>query len=136
MPGRRLSNEERAEIITAYASTESIPKTAAMTNHSTQTIQRIVSDSNNQQALADAKKQIAQDAMDKFLTERQGQAQEIIGRLMSALVDESKIERANLQQVAMTLGIVIDKFTPQNAQCGPVAIQINFNAGGQGDDFA
>lgn len=134
MPGGRLTEQDKAEIITAYASTSSIPKTAVATGHTKNTVMAVVH--NNQDAIETAKKQIAQDAMDKFLATKQDEAQAIVSKLMAAMVDESKIERANLQQVAMTLGIVIDKFTPQKMDCGPVAIQINFNAGGQGDDFA
>ena len=133
MPGGKLTAEQKAEIITAYASSESIPKTAIATGHTKNTVSAVIHE--NTDALEQAKKAIAADAMDKFLATRQDKAKQIVDKLMESMLDDSKIDKASLQQIAMSLGIVIDKFTPQQAQCGPVAIQINFNAGGQGGEF-
>ena len=40
----------------------------------------------------------------------------IIGTYLSVLTDAKKIEKASLQQIATSLGIIIDKFTKENIQ--------------------
>jgi hypothetical protein len=50
-----------------------------------------------------------------FMDSRKERAQEVVDTLLSALMDPVKIEAASLNQIATSLGIVVDKFTKNTA---------------------
>lgn len=132
----RLSAEDKLLIINDYAVTQSLTATSEHTGHDIQTVKRTVTDPNNKLMLETAQKTAVQDSMRKYLDSRLTKIQGLVDSYIDAMTDPDKIAKANVQQLAMTAGIMLDKFSPRQTECGPVAIQINFNAGGQGDDFA
>ena len=86
---------------------------------------------NNIDVLAETKK-AAEDRMREFMDSKLDKAQTIIDMMLDAMPD--KIQRANLLQLATSMGIVIDKFGGQKDFNGNVT-QVNVMFGSKAGDM-
>lgn len=127
--GDRTSVAKRAACLVAYADTGSIEAAARAAGINSQTARGIVD--NNVDVLAETKK-AAEERMREFMDSKLDKAQTVIDMMLDAMPD--KIERANLLQLATSMGIVIDKFGGQKDFNGN-AVQVNVTFGNKAGDM-
>lgn len=127
--GDRTSVAKRAACLVAYADTGSIGAAARAAGINSQTARGIVD--NNVDVLAETKK-AAEDRMREFMDSKLDKAQTIIDMMLDSMPD--KIQRANLLQLATSMGIVIDKFGGQKDFNGNVT-QVNVMFGSKAGDM-
>ena len=58
-------------------------------------------------------------AMVDYLDSQRGRAQEIIGKLLTAMCDDDRIKDADMREIATSMGILIDKFTANSRSEAP-----------------
>ena len=127
--GDRTSVAKRAACLVAYADTGSIEAAAKAAGISSITARGIVD--NNMDVLAETKK-AAEERMREFMDSKLDKAQTVIDMMLDAMPD--KIERANLLQIATSMGIVIDKFSGQRDFNGN-AVQVTVTFGNKAGDM-
>ena len=54
-----------------------------------------------------------------YLEDRRWQAQEIIGKMLSAMTDEEKLKDSSVRELATAFGILVDKFTENDRTEAP-----------------
>lgn len=108
---RRFTDKEKKQIIADYIDCENYSAVARKHGCSQTAITKIVkADRESLKKLEDKKEENTQDVL-AYMDEKKETVCNVIDSLLTAMQDEHKIGRANIQQVATALGIVIDKFT-------------------------
>ncbi len=109
--GRRIPDKKRKEILATYVENNNYSATARKHGISPTTVKRIVMEDPNLLKVVDHKKKENTKAVLDAMDERTGQVLGIIDKLLIAIEDDKKIASTPLNQLATTMGIVIDKFT-------------------------
>ncbi len=106
----RLTDKQKKIIIADYVESGNYRATARRNGVSNDTVRRIVSsDSEIVQKVTQKKEQNTIDMLD-YMEFRKEQAKRVLDKYLEALADPEKIDVAKLSEVAIAMGIVIDKF--------------------------
>ena len=111
----RLTDMQKKQIVADYVEIGSYNAVAKMHGVSKDTVRRAVEECAEIAQKAQQKKEQNTQDMLAFMDSRKELAQEVVDTLLSALMDPVKIEAASLNQIATSLGIVVDKFTKNTA---------------------
>lgn len=115
---KHLTDKQKKRIIADYVELGSYNAVAKKYGVSRQTIKNVVdADKETGQKLQDKKAQNTLDML-AYMDSKKTEAQGIIDLYLKALVDPKKLEKAPLNQIATSLGIVVDKFTRNTASGG------------------
>lgn len=108
---KHFTDREKKQIIADYIECGNYSQVARDHNCSRTAVSKIVAaDSESSQKLQDKKDQNTIDIL-SHMEKRKDAVCCLIDLYLDALMDEDKIAKAQLQQVATTLAIIIDKFT-------------------------
>jgi hypothetical protein len=119
MGAARISDRKRKKIILDKVEGLSYRAVAKKHGVSEYAVRKIVaSDPEFAQKLAREKARNAR-AMVEYLDEQRGAAQEIIGKMLSAMTSEDKLAESGIRDIATAMGILIDKFTAASAASAP-----------------
>lgn len=111
----RLTDRQKKQIVADYVEIGSYNAVAKMHGVSDKTVKSIVESNSEFARISEQKKEQNTQDMLAFMDSRKERAQEVVDTLLSALMDPVKIEAASLNQIATSLGIVVDKFTKNTA---------------------
>jgi transposase-like protein len=111
----RLTDMQKKQIVADYVEIGSYNAVAKMHGVSDKTVKSIVESNSEFARISEQKKEQNTQDMLAFMDSRKERAQEVVDTLLSALMDPVKIEAASLNQIATSLGIVVDKFTKNTA---------------------
>lgn len=111
----RLTDRQKKQIVADYVEIGSYNAVAKMHGVSDKTVKSIVESNSEFTRISEQKKEQNTQDMLAFMDSRKEKAQEVVDTLLSALMDPVKIEAASLNQIATSLGIVVDKFTKNTA---------------------
>ena len=121
----KLTDKQRKKIIADYINGISMPALATQHKVSTTTIYRIIHSDKDQKKKAKQKKEENSQEVLKYMAEKAPEACRLIDNYLTDMLDENKIAKASIVQLATALGIVADKFafaltekTGQAAQMG------------------
>lgn len=107
----RLTDSEKSRIIADYIECGNLTEVARRYNTNYKNIRYVVNHNINLQAdINKHQKQITEDVV-RYMDSKKQAACSIIDLYMSLLQDKSKTEKASIRDIAVSLGIVIDKFT-------------------------
>ena len=107
----RLTDSEKSRIIADYIECGNLTEVARRYNTNYKNIRYVVNHNINLQAdINKHQKQITEDVV-RYMDSKKQAACSIIDLYMSLLQDKSKTEKASIPDIAVSLGIVIDKFT-------------------------
>lgn len=107
----KLTDLQRKQMIADRVLGMSFRKLAEKYNVTTATVQRVIkSDTKVAQKVTDKKEENTQTVL-AYMEEQREQACNTIGKLLEALGNDDKIALASLNQIATSMGILIDKFT-------------------------
>jgi transposase-like protein len=106
---------QKKQIVADYVEIGSYNAVAKMHGVSDKTVKSIVESNSEFARISEQKKEQNTQDMLAFMDSRKERAQEVVDTLLSALMDPVKIEAASLNQIATSLGIVVDKFTKNTA---------------------
>ena len=110
-----LTEKQKKKIIADYTETRNASETARKNKVSDVTVRKIVRECPTiTKQLEQKSKQNNKDIL-SYMDEKRDVVCNIIGTYLGVLTDPDKIEKATLQQVATSLGIIIDKFTKESA---------------------
>lgn len=100
-----------------YVETQNYTETARRNNMVLNTAKKIVKNGEKEvlRMLKEHKEQNTKDIL-KYMENKSHVVCEILDNFLKALTDKEKIDRANIQQIATSMAIVIDKFTKENVQ--------------------
>lgn len=100
-----------------YVETQNYTETARRNNMVLNTAKKIVKNGEKEvlKLLKEHKDQNTKDIL-KYMENKSHVVCEILDNFLKALTDKEKIDRANIQQIATSMAIVIDKFTKENVQ--------------------
>ena len=110
----RLTDKQKKMIIADYVELGSYNAVAKRHGVSFDTVKRIVN--NEPQIVKKTEQKREENTLDMlaYMDSKKEQAQSIIDLYLSALADPQKLERANVNNIATALGIIVDKFTATN----------------------
>lgn len=111
---RRFTDKERKAIIADYIECENFSAVARKHGCSPSGVKKIVLSDPESVGKCDIKKEQNTEDILAHMEEKKKDVCDVIDVLLEAMKDEEKIGRANIQQVATALGIVIDKFTERS----------------------
>lgn len=108
---KHLTDREKKKIIADYVELESYNAVAKKHNVSATTVKNTVLKNNESVKKCEQKKE--QNAADilEFMDKKKDDVCSIISLYLSELQNSDKLQRASIQSIATSLGIVIDKFT-------------------------
>ena len=113
--GARIGDRKRKKIILDRVEGMSYRAIASKYKVSEYAVRKIVKeDPDFAEKIAQEKARNAR-AMVDYLEDRRWQAQEIIGKMLSAMTDEEKLKDSSVRELATAFGILVDKFT-ENAR--------------------
>lgn len=111
----KLTDKQRKKIIAESVNGSSIRALAAKYNVSTTTIQRVLkSDTELTQKVAQKKAENTVSIL-AFMDSKKNDVCGLIDKLLAAMGDEDKLAAATVNQLATAMGIVIDKYTANEA---------------------
>lgn len=111
----KLTDKQRKKIIAESVNGSSIRALAAKYNVSTTTIQRVLkSDTELTQKVAQKKAENTVSIL-AFMDSKKNDVCGLIDKLLVAMGDEDKLAAATVNQLATAMGIVIDKYTANEA---------------------
>lgn len=115
---KHLTDREKKKIIADYSECGNYSQVARKHKVSVQTVKRtVLQDSETVKKVKQKKEQNTADILD-FMEGKKQDVCEIISIYLDRLKDPEKLDRASVQSIATSLGIVIDKFT-QGAEKKP-----------------
>lgn len=117
----RLTDKQKKKIIADYAELGSYTAVAKKNGVSKPTVRRIVTGNAEVTIKVTQKKEENTLSMISFMETKKKAAQEIVDQYLKALADPEKLERASTRDVATALGIVVDKFTGNDASIERIA---------------
>lgn len=107
---KHLNDRQKKKIIADYATLGSYRAVARKHKVSADTVKRVVSqDPETAQKTTQKKEENTADIL-QFMEDQKGNVCDIIELYLNALQDPKRLERASVQSIATSLGIVIDKF--------------------------
>lgn len=115
---KHLTDKEKKKIIVDYINCENYSQVARKHKVSVQTVKRVVlQDGETAKKVKQKKEQNTADIL-SFMDDKKQDVCDIIGLYLNYLKDPRKLDKASVQSIATSLGIVIDKFT-QGAEKKP-----------------
>jgi len=107
----RLTDKQKKKIIADYVQLGSYNAAAKLNGVSHQTVKRIVAGSPDMDKILQQKKE--QDTADilDYMDSQRKDVCDFLGLAMDQLKNPEKLEKAQLQQIATTMAILIDKYT-------------------------
>lgn len=114
----RLTDKQKKEIIADRADDMSIRQLADKYKVSTTTIQRVIKENPEVTQIVTQKKEENTADILAFMDGKKQDVCAIISLYLEYLQDLNKLDRASIQSIATSLGIIIDKFT-QGAEKKP-----------------
>lgn len=122
----KLTDKQRKKIIAESVNGSSIRALAAKYGVSTTTIQRVLkSDTTLTQKVAQKKAENTASIL-AFMDSKKNDVCGLIDKLLTAMGDEDKLAAATVNQLATAMGIVIDKYTANEAVKSSDAKETNF----------
>lgn len=122
----KLTDKQRKKIIAESVNGSSIRALAARYGVSTTTIQRVLkSDTTLTQKVAQKKAENTASIL-AFMDSKKNDVCGLIDKLLAAMGDEDKLATATVNQLATAMGIVIDKYTANEAIKSSDAKETNF----------
>ena len=115
---KHLTDKQKKRIIADYATLQNYSAVARKHKVSFDTVKRIVSRDPETVKKTEQKKDENTADILQFMEEQKGEVCDIIELYLKALQDPKKLDRASVQSIATSLGIIIDKFasTSKNDQ--------------------
>lgn len=111
----KLSDKQRKKIIAEYVEGSTMRALASKYKVSTTTIQRVLkSDESMSQKVAQKKEENTESIL-AFMDSKKNDVCDLIENLLKAMNDPQKIAATPLSQLATAMGIVIDKYTANEA---------------------
>src|SRR5699024_438620 len=107
----RLTDKQKKEIIADRADDMSIRQLADKYKVSTTTIQRVIKENPEVTQIVTQKKEENTADILAFMDGKKQDVCAIISLYLEYLQDLNKLDRASIQSIATSLGIIIDKFT-------------------------
>ena len=108
---KHLTEREKKKIIADYVELESYNAVAKKHNVSATTVKNTVLKNNESVKKCEQKKEQNTADILEFMDKKKGDVCSIISLYLSELQNSDKLQRASIQSIATSLGIVIDKFT-------------------------
>ena len=108
---KHLTDREKKKIIADYVELESYNAVAKKHNISATTVKNTVLKNNESVKKCEQKKEQNTADILEFMDKKKDDVCSIISLYLSELQDSDKLQRASIQSIATSLGIVIDKFT-------------------------
>ena len=108
---KHLTDREKKKIIADYVELESYNAVAKKHNVSATTVKKTVLKNNESVKKCEQKKEQNTADILEFMDKKKGDVCSIISLYLSELQNSDKLQRASIQSIATSLGIVIDKFT-------------------------
>jgi hypothetical protein len=108
---KHLTDREKKKIIADYVELESYNAVAKKHNVSATTVKNTVLKNNESVKKCEQKKEQNTADILEFMDKKKGDVCSIISLYLSELQNSDKLQRASIQSIATSLGIVIDKFT-------------------------
>lgn len=108
---KRLTPEERAAVLAEYALCGNYSAVGRKFGVSNNAVKKIVKSEPQSVEKFKQKKTELELSMLEYLEKRTAKAQSVVDKLLDAMEDKRKLDRANIRDTATALGIVIDKFT-------------------------
>ena len=106
-----LTDREKKKIIADYVELESYNAVAKKHNVSATTVKNTVLKNNESVKKCEQKKEQNTADILEFMDKKKDDVCNIISLYLSELQNSDKLQRASIQSIATSLGIVIDKFT-------------------------
>ncbi|MGI6663893.1 MAG: helix-turn-helix domain-containing protein [Christensenellaceae bacterium] len=107
---RRLTEEEKLQLVAHYAETRNYSETARVFGVSVNTVKNAVK---NNADFAEKCKQKKEEVSETVLEHMGAKAPEVIGVIdtyLQALMDREKIEKATVAQISTVIGTLLDKY--------------------------
>lgn len=108
---KHLTDREKKKIIADYVELESYNAVAKKHNVSATTVKNTVLKNNESVKKCEQKKEQNTADILEFMDKKKDDVCNIISLYLSELQNSDKLQRASIQSIATSLGIVIDKFT-------------------------
>ena len=108
---KHLTDREKKKIIADYVELESYNAVAKKHNVSATTVKNTVLKNNESVKKCEQKKEQNTADILEFMDKKKDEVCSIISLYLSELQNSDKLQRASIQSIATSLGIVIDKFT-------------------------
>lgn len=108
---KHLTDREKKKIIADYVELESYNAVAKKNNVSATTVKNTVLKNNESVKKCEQKKEQNTADILEFMDKKKDDVCSIISLYLSELQNSDKLQRASIQSIATSLGIVIDKFT-------------------------
>ena len=108
---KHLTDREKKKIIADYVELESYNAVAKKHNVSATTVKNTVLKNNESVKKCEQKKEQNTADILEFIDKKKDDVCSIISLYLSELQNSDKLQRASIQSIATSLGIVIDKFT-------------------------
>lgn len=108
---KHLTDREKKKIIADYVELESYNAVAKKHNVSATTVKNTVLKNNESVKKCEQKKEQNTADILEFMDKKKDDVCSIISLYLSELQNSDKLQRASIQSIATSLGIVIDKFT-------------------------
>lgn len=108
---KHLTDREKKKIIADYVELESYNAVAKKHNVSATTVKNTVLKNNESVKKCERKKEQNTADILEFMDKKKDDVCSIISLYLSELQNSDKLQRASIQSIATSLGIVIDKFT-------------------------
>ena len=108
---KQLTDREKKKIIADYVELESYNAVAKKHNVSATTVKNTVLKNNESVKKCEQKKEQNTADILEFMDKKKDDVCSIISLYLSELQNSDKLQRASIQSIATSLGIVIDKFT-------------------------
>ena len=122
----KLTDKQRKKIIAESVNGSSIRALAAKYGVSTTTIQRTLKSDNDLKQKVAQKKAENTASILAFMDSKKNDVCGLIDKLLTAMGDEDKLAAATVNQLATAMGIVIDKYTANEAIKSSDAKETNF----------
>jgi hypothetical protein len=105
-----LTDLEKQKIVADYVENKNISETARINGVSRTSVRNIVKDNPEIADLFQRKKEANSLEMLEYMNESKKKAQDIIDFFLDALMKPEFLAKANVQHIAVAMGIIIDKF--------------------------
>jgi len=114
----RLTDKQKKKIIADYTAVESYNAVARMNGVSKDSVRRVVQNCAGFDQIAKQKKEQNTADIIAYMESQRDDVCAFLGQAMEQLKNPEKLAKAQLQQIATTMAIIIDKYTAING--GPV----------------
>lgn len=110
---KHLTDRQKKKIIADYVECQNYSAVSRKHKISKDTVRRLVlNDKKSVQKAQEKKEQNTKDMID-YLDKKKIDAMEFIDKAIAEMSKEEKLEKASIQSLATSIGIIIDKFTPK-----------------------